>query len=164
MIRNLDQSGRGRRFDRFRALDVYAWIMSASRQEVSCGVRVELRKSLESILGQLDISTLPPDSSQEFALLLLVENGRFLPALGVRALRARLYRIENPLIASEMTRAFSLDNRHLPLRVYSYEENGATVLLTYDQPSSVLPAKKDRGSLGMLSAQQQPKDQPMGNQ
>ncbi len=135
--------------------------MSASRQEVSCGVRVELRNSLESVLGQLDVSTLPPESG--FALMVLVENGRSLPALGVRALRARLYRIENPLIASEMTRAFSLADRYLPLRIYLYEENGTTVLLTYDQPSSVLPAK-ERGSLGTLSAQQQPKDQPMSNQ
>ncbi len=137
--------------------------MSASRQEVSCGVRVELRKSLESVLGQLDVSTLPPDSGQEFALLLLVVNGRSLPALGVRALRARLYKIENPLIALEMTRALSADNRYLPLRVYSYEENGATVLLSYDQPSSVVPGEGDE-KLGSLSAQQQPKYQRVGNQ
>jgi hypothetical protein len=136
MIRYLGcQSGRGRRFDPFRVQDVYAWTMSASRQEVSCGVRVELRKSLESVLGHLDGS----------ALMVLVEDGRALPALGVRALRARVYRVENPLIASETT--------YLPLRMYIYEENGATVLLTYDQPSSALPKEEEKS--GLVSAQQQ---------
>jgi hypothetical protein len=136
--------------------------MSASRQEVSCGVRVELRKSLESVLGQLDASTLPSDNSQELALLLVVENARSLPALGVRGLKARVYRIEKPLSSSEMARALFLDNRYLPLRVYSYEENGATVLLSYDQPSSILPGEEAKS--GSRSAQKQPKNQRMSSQ
>jgi uncharacterized protein (DUF302 family) len=114
-----------------------------------CGVtRVELCGSLESVLGRLDVSTSPPDRSREevgdagFALFVLPERARFLPALGVRALKARLYRIGNPVTASETTRTFSIAEPYVPLRVYIYEEKGATVLLTYDQPSSVLAAKE----------------------
>lgn len=119
--------------------------MSASREEVSHGVtRVELRAPLESVLGQFDVSALTPDRSREqvgeganqatassgFAFFVVVEHGRFLPALGVRALKARLYRIESPPLASELTRTFSITDRYVPLRVDLYEESGTTVLLT----------------------------------
>ena len=122
--------------------------MSASRPEMPHAVtRVELCKSLESVLGQLDVSTSPPDRSREevgdagFALFVLPERARFLPALGVRALKARLYRIANPVTASKATRTFSIAEPYVPLRVYMYEEKGATVLLTYDQPSAQFVSK-----------------------
>ncbi len=128
------------------------------------GKRLELRtdksfdnvcKSLESVLGHLDVSTLTPNSSPEqiieraneavgssgFAIFLVVEHGRLLQALGARALKARLYLIGNPLVASEMTRVFPIAGLYAPLRLYVYEEDGATVL-TYDQPSSLLSAKE----------------------
>lgn len=139
--------------------------MSVSRQAVSYAVtRVELRtgksfddvcKSLESALGRLDVSTLTAGRNREqvverasqaagssgFSVFLVVEHGHLLQALGVRELKARLYVIGNPLIASEMTRVFPLAGLYAPLRLYVYEENGATVL-TYDQPSSLLPWKE----------------------
>lgn len=140
-------------------------VMSArTKAEVSHRVtRVELDSSLDSVLAQLDLSMLTADSDQfgerakqsdgssEFALYVVVEPGRFLPALGVRALRARLCRIENSRIALEVTSALSAD-RCVPLRGYIYEENGATVLLTYDRSSTVLRAKEGRSNTQNISA------------
>ena len=130
--------------------------MSASRRKVSDAVtRVELRTSLESVLGHLDVSRLPdgsreqvgeraeqPAGSSGSGLFVLVEHARFLPTLGVHALKARLHWIRNPLIASEVTRGLSIADRGVPLQVYIYEENGATVLLTHDQSSSLLTTKE----------------------
>jgi len=139
--------------------------VSVSRQEVSYSVtRLELRtdksfdsvcKSLESMLGRLDIPTLVPGHNREqiiervnqatgssgFSIFMVAEHGRLLQALGARALNARLYVIGNPLIASEMTRVLPIVGLYAPLRLYVYEGEGATVL-AYDRPSSLLSAKE----------------------
>jgi uncharacterized protein (DUF302 family) len=81
------------------------------------------------------------EGSSGFMRFLTVDHGRWLAKIGLH-FKARMYTIGNPLIAQTMIRHDIAAGLNVPIRLMIYEEGG-TVRLAYDLPSSLMSGLKN---------------------